>query len=58
MKNVLCIRKVITLKLGLGDDANYVIKELFKSFLQRYQEGLEEKMKGSEFEFDGFNLMY
>ena len=42
----------------IGSDTNDVIKELFKSFLQRYQEGLQEKMKGSEFEFDGVNLLY
>ena len=42
----------------VGSDTNDVIKELFKSFLQRYQEGLSEKMKGSEFEFDGVNLLY
>ena len=41
-----------------GSDANEVIGELFKSFLQRYQEGLQEKMRGSEFEFDGVNLLY
>ena len=40
------------------DDTSDVIKELFKSFLQRYQEGLQEKMKGSEFEFDVVNLLY
>ena len=43
---------------GIGDDTNDVIKELFKSFLQRYQESLQEKMRGSEFEFDGVNLLY
>ena len=26
--------------------------------MQRYQEGLQEKMRGSEFEFDGVNLLY
>ena len=41
-----------------GSDTNEVIEELFKSFLQRYQEGLQEKMRGSEFEFDGVNLLY
>ena len=41
-----------------GRDANEVIKELFKSLLQRYQEGLPEKMRGSEFEFDGIHLLY
>ena len=45
-------------EIMIGSDTNDVIKELFKSFLQRYQEGLQEKMKGSEFEFDGVNLLY
>ena len=42
----------------IGSDTNEVIKELFKSFLQRYQEGLQEKMRGSEFGFDGIHLLY
>ena len=45
-------------EIMIGSDTNDVIKELFKSFLQRYQEGLQEKRKGSEFEFDGVNLLY
>ena len=45
-------------EIMVGSDTNDVIKELFKSFLQRYQEGLQEKMKGSEFEFDGVNFLY
>ena len=42
----------------VGSDINEVIKELFKSFLQRYQEGLQEKMRRSDFAFEGVNLMY
>ena len=38
-------------------DTNEVIEELFKSFLQIYQEVLQEKLRGSEFEFDGVNLL-
>ena len=45
-------------EIRIGDDTNDVIKELFKSFLQRYQESLQEKMRGSEFEFDGVNLLH
>ena len=37
---------------------NEVIKEPFKSFLQRYQEGLQEKTRGSDFAFERVNLMY
>ena len=45
-------------EIMIGSDTNEVIKELFKSFLQRYQERLQEKMRGSEFEFDGIHLLY
>ena len=45
-------------EIRIGDDTNDVIKELFKSFLQRYQESLQEKTASSEFEFDGVNLLY
>ena len=41
-----------------GSDTDEIIKELFKSFLQRYQENLQEKMKGSDFAFDGVNYLY
>ena len=42
-------------EIMVGRETNEVIKEPFKSFLQRYQEGLQEKMKGSDFEFYGVN---
>ena len=45
-------------EIMIGSDTNEVIKELFISFLQRYQEGLQEKMRDSEFEFDGIHLLY
>ena len=45
-------------EIMIGSDTNDVIKELFKSLLQRYQEGLQEKMRGSDFAFEGVNLMY
>ena len=32
--------------------------ELFKSFLQKYQEGLEESMRGSEFFYDSVDVLY
>ena len=41
-----------------GSDRDEIIKELFKSLLQRYQENLQEKMKGSDFAFDGVNYLY
>ena len=39
-------------------DTDEIIKELFKSLLQRYQENLQEKMRGSDFVFDGVNFLY
>ena len=41
----------------MGDETDDVIKEIFKSVLQRYQEGLEESMKGSDFVFDSIDLL-
>ena len=41
-----------------GSNTDEIIKELFKSLLQRYQENLQEKMKGSDFTFDGINYLY
>ena len=41
-----------------GSDTDEIIKGLFESFLQKYGENLQEKMKESEFEFDGVNFLY
>ena len=41
-----------------GDDANEIIKLLFESFLQRFEENLQNKMRRSEFEFDGITFFY
>ena len=41
-----------------GSDTDEIIKELFRSLLQRYQENLQEIMKGSDFAFDGVNYLY
>ena len=41
-----------------GDDTNDNIKSLFESFLQRYEENLQIKMRGLDFEFDGINFLY
>ena len=41
-----------------GSDTDEVIEELFESFLQKYEQNLQEKMKVSKFEFDGVNFLY
>ena len=39
-----------------GNDTNEIIKSLFESFLQRFEENLQEKMRGSDFKFDSINF--
>ena len=41
-----------------GNDTDEIIKGLFESFLQKYEENLQGKMKGSDFEFIGVNFLY
>ena len=36
-------------EIMVGSETDEIIEELFKSFLQKYQEGLEESMRGGEF---------
>ena len=42
----------------MGNERDEIIDELFEPLLQRYQEGLEESVKGSEFVFDSIDLLY
>ena len=42
----------------MGSKTTDIIKELFKSLLQKYQEGIEESMRGSGFIFDSVYLLY
>ena len=41
----------------MSNETNKIIKELCKSVLQKDQEGLEESTKGSDFVFDGVDLL-
>ena len=41
-----------------GSDTDEIIEGLFKLFLQKNEENLQEKMKGSEFEFAGVDFLY
>ena len=38
-------------EIMMGSETDEVIETLFESFFQKYQEGLEESMKGSEFAY-------
>ena len=41
-----------------GDDNDDIIEQLFESLLQKYKENLQNKVRGSEFEFDDVNFLY
>ena len=40
-----------------GSDTDEIIKRLFESFLQKYEGNLQNKMRGSDFEYDGVNFL-
>ena len=42
----------------IGIETDKIIEDLFHSFLQRYQNGLEKSMRGSGFVFDNVDSLY
>ena len=46
------------IEIMTGNETGEIIEECFESILQKYQEGLEEKMRGKEFVFDGVDLLH
>ena len=42
----------------IGIETDKIIEDLFDSFLQRYQKGLEESMRESKYIFDNVDLLY
>ena len=46
------------IEIMMGSETDDVIEELRESLLQRYQNGLEEKMKRSDFVCDSIDLSY
>ena len=50
--------KTDNLEILIGNETDQIIEGLFDSLLQRYQKGLEESMKGSEFVFDNVDSLY
>ena len=46
------------IEIMMGNETDEIIEELFESLLQRYQAGLEEKMKENEFVFDSVDLLH
>ena len=45
-------------EIMVGRETNEITEDLFELFLQKYQEGLEESMRGSEFVYDSVNVLY
>ena len=45
-------------EIMIGSETDEIIDDLFGSFLQKYQEGLEESMRGSEFVYDSVDALH
>ena len=45
-------------EIMIDSETNEIIEDLFESFLQKYQEGLEESMAGGEFAYDSVDALY
>ena len=50
--------KCDNIEILVGNKTDEIIENLFDCFLQRYQKGLEESMKGTKFVFDNVDLLY
>ena len=50
--------KINNVEIMIGSETDEIIVDLFESFLQKYQEGLEESMRGSEFVYDSADVLY
>ena len=46
------------IEIIFGDDNDDIIEQIFASLLQKYEVNLQNKMRGSEFEFGGVNFLY
>ena len=46
------------IEIMIGSETNEIIEDLFESFLLKYQEGLEESMRGSEFVYNSVDVLY
>ena len=46
------------IKIVMSNETDEIIEEIFESLFQKYQAGLEEKMRGSEFVFDSVDLLH
>ena len=52
------LSKSDNIEITINDKGDEVIQELFESILSRYQTGLEESMKESDFVFDYIDFLF
>ena len=45
-------------EIMIGSKTDEIMEDLFKSFLQKYQEGLEESVRGSGIVYDSVDVLY
>ena len=57
-KNRIMYTRSDNVEIMFGDDNDDIIEQLFESLLQKYEENVQNKMRGSELEFDGVNFLY
>ena len=50
--------KSSNIEIMMDNETNEIIEKLFDSLLQKYQDGLEESMRGSEFIPNSVDLLY
>ena len=46
------------IEIMMGTETDKIIEEIFESLLQRYQDRLEESIKGGNFIFDSVDVLY
>ena len=46
------------LEIMIGSETDEIMEDIFESFLQKYQEGLEKSMRRSEFVYDSVDILY
>ena len=50
--------KINNVEIMIGSETNEIFEDLFESSLQKYREGLEESMRGSELVYDSVDVLY
>ena len=52
------LTKSNNVEIMIGSETDKIIEDLFEYFLQKYQEGLKESMRGSEFVYGSVEVLY